>query len=609
MSSGLVTSFSPCVGVDTSRDIPNKADRSVSLSRAINRSMGRLLNDTRPPFIELEVKFQSTEDEETFRNAAISGMKYYTGEPPLFSSFLIVVVGDLILAGYIKPNSIEFFRIYKGIDPQWMHSFFGQALNILTWNNGKDLPLYWTGNPLEQFKPVYQSAYVKGAPMIVSNLSTFANGRLHVCTPFNLVYSSDFIYAQGLAIEQRESVLSFSESQYPSSGDGFGAPSEMGQISGIVTIPQSNTLNGHGDIMVMCRNGAFSIATNRKIRNEWTSDTEMQKTVIVGKGCIAHDSIVLFANQLMYRDSIGGISSLNLDISNFQNNTEMDEVSQYASRYLDYDINSSDVRFATSVISDRRMLSSVAHMKEESTMMGIHRYGRGLVSAVKQKQGNKTVIGWEGMWTGIRPVASAFTNVGNVSRTIFASYDEDGKNRLYYLDETSRGDDFSDGKHVPIISGMTFGHMLFDETPDTALVEKKLEKIEVLITDSNPVTFTASYGVNGADTQFPISFQLTEIVGCGDTTARYVSDTFCNDINPNTSKLSTNGYYFDLSFRLTGVVKLSKTCVMFTVSNTNGFETGTCNKVKSSDVTEICFTEQSDCIQNDFYYALPYGQR
>ena len=109
----LIESMANPRGVDASRVIPSSDDRASFLSKAINRTIIRGMNEVRPPFSEIEVKFLDAEDEYMFRNGAITGMKFYSGEPPLFQPFLIVAVGDRILAGYIRPNSIQFVKIYQ----------------------------------------------------------------------------------------------------------------------------------------------------------------------------------------------------------------------------------------------------------------------------------------------------------------------------------------------------------------------------------------------------------------------------------------------------------------------------------------------------------------
>lgn len=606
-----IEAYSDYLGVDTYPEIQRVSDRLTRNHRAVNRSALRGLNDTRPPFIEIALVFQTKEQENVFSNAAISGMKFYQGEGKLFSSFLIVAVGNLILAGYIKPNSIEFYTIYTGIDPQWTHSYFCQALNILTFNNDNDPGLFWSGNPLTQAKRIADSPYVKdnegnAYPMPISNISCFAHGRIFCATNNNLVYASNYIYSQGLLLEQRESVLSFKESTYPSSGDGFGAPSEMGPVTGITVVPQSDTLNGHGDVMVLCRNGVFSIAPNRKVRTEWTNDPEMQKNVIVGKGCVSNDSIISFANQIFYRDSNTDMSSLLNDVSNYQQRTPLDEISRQVKEYTSYDVNTPDIQFCSSFVTNNRVLSTVSHHRETSSLMGVHRYALGMVSACLQSRNNRSIIVWEGLWTGPRPVAAAMTDLGNNKRTIIASYDSDKKNRLYYIDEESpRGQDYTQGKYRSILSKFKSDGIFFDEDNQRSVVKKTIKKIEALLIRSNSQLIESTYTTDGDKEEYPIKVQLTEISGCGQASMTALSNDVCSVKSNTRSSSSSQGYYFGVTLYITGQACFAKWAVAGDVSEgKEGFNSESkCSNVVSPDL-KLCIFDKCDPRTENFSYTF-----
>jgi len=533
--------------------------------------MGKSLNDTRPPFVETGLKFQSKEEEHHFKNAAISAVKFYEGEGSLFSAYMIVASGNRLFAGYIKPNYIEFFTISTALDPQWTHTYLCQALNILTINNDKDPGLYWTGNIIEPVKNIFDSEYTKGSPMKVSNVAVFAHGRIFYAS-HNAIYASDFIYSQGLALKQREAVLSASESQYPSSGDGFGAPSEMGQLTGLIVIPQSDTLNGHGDVIATCRNGMFSISPNRKVRNEWTNDPEMQKYILVGKGCASNDSITPFANQIIYRDSHGEISSLIGDIGAYQNRQEFQSISTDVNEYTRYDDNSPDIQFCNGFTTAKRMMMTVGHHKEASSLMGIHRYSMGMVSYVRQRRGERTINAWEGLWTGPRVVGSCVTNIGNNKRTFVVSYDTDKQNRIYVLDESSIGDDFVQGAYKPIHSYFSFKGLFFDEAPDSAAVIRQIEKVEGLLVQSNPISVELTYSTNGMNQEYPVGSQLTDFRGGGYSAGRYMSDNVCSVTSSGVSWNSKQAYYFTVHVYIVGKAKFCKFAIAGNIQSDTGFE-------------------------------------
>lgn len=592
--------FSFCNGVNTYPEVMTPQERVFFMSRAVNRSTYRGLNDTRPPLREVKLQFPTEEDESVFQNAAISGIKFYEGEGRLFSPFLIVAVGDRIFAGYIKGNSIEFIRIYKGIDPQWQHAFFCQALNILTYNNGKDPGLYWTGDPVKQMKPIYESAYIQDQrPMPVSNIAIYAFGRIFPATENNLVYASDYIYSQGYSIESREAVLSFKESTYPSSGDGFGAPASMGAITGMIAVPQSDTLNGYGDIIVLCRNGVWSISPNRKIRNEWTTDLEMQRHIFSGKGCSSHNSISFFNNQILYRDSKTGISSLNFDIRNYQNGQGFMEISRNVEKYTSYDSNSDDIQFCCAVSTDKRHLVSTSHVRETSSSMGVHRFGSGIISSCLPQLSSSTIVCWEGLWTGIRPTGMAVAKIGNITRTYISSYDHDKKNRIYLLEENRRGNDILLQGEKRIKSKFSYSSIFSDIGEQSPISKKELKKMEAILLNSDTPAVTLSFSADQETIRIPVKLQLTENNGCNYGTYNVLSDDIQRD---------NSGYLFDINLEIEGIAQVGKMVIAGQNKDGGaGFQQNTCLKRDTPGFDPCNLQSYCDNINSDFDYEL-YGK-
>lgn len=594
----VIEASSFCLGVNTYPSVMNRQERLSFMSRAINRSTYRLLNETRPPFREVFLRFESSEDEFIFRNAGLSGLKAYEGEYPLFSSFIIASVGDRIFAGYIRGNSIDFIKIYQGINPDYHFAFYCQALNILTYNDGKNPGLFWSGDPAFPMKPIYQSAYVGDTPMPVSNLCVFAFGRFFPCTEQNLVYAGDYMYAKGddLSLAAREKVLSFKETTYPSSGDGFGAPAAMGPITGIVAVPQSNTLNGFGDIWIVCRNGVFSISPNRKVRNEWTMDPEMQKFIFTGKGCAAPNSLCVFNNQIFYRDCSTEISSLNLDIARYQSLQGFTAISREVDHYTAYDRNLDNIQHTCSGSTDSRMLVSVSHRKELSTEMGAHRYGEGMISSCIQKTESGPRMAWEGLWTGIRPTGMAVTTVGNTKKLYISSFDHDKQNRIYLLEEGMRGDDILLAENRRIKSKFSFSSLFSDIGEQTAIIQKQLRRAEVLILNGLKPGLTFSFSRGGEYKRFNVDIPLTESSGCNYSAFRGLS----REAPP----AENTGYFFNAHFEMEGYGQVAKVVFSADSKNISGHEETKCI-VQESPGFNICeWGKDCDRKENDFEYQL-----
>lgn len=602
----LVESFTKQGGVNTFPAIYSLAERNLFCKRAVNRSFDGLVNQTRPSYLELKLTFPSLEDENIFRNGAVSGDWFYKGGPPNFSSFYIIAVGNIILAGVVRSGAINFFKIYDQLDPQWQHAYFSQALNILTYNNGKDRGIYWSGNPLEMMKSISESTHVEeGYAMPVSNISIYAHGRFWVADSNNIVRASDYIGADGLDLEDRESVLNFKEDTYPNSTSGFTPPAEMGSIIGMSVTTQSSDVNGHGPIVVQCTGGAFAISPGTKPRNTWADDPSMQQIAYMGKGGVSHLGLTTFNNNTLYRDTDNGISSIQSNISSFQRMGVYANFSDEIQHYLNYDRNSAHNEFCMAVSSGKRMLMSVSHIKEKSILGGVHRYANGIVSASMQKNQRDTFMLWDGLWTGPRPVAMSSVNLSGREYFLMVSYGKDKINRIFQLTESRRtGYDTVDGVDVPIDGYFTTPNAFFRDEQNSELGKVTLSKVEYLLKDSNGL-IDATYTPDFGNDEFDIEFQDLSIKGCGSTTIHCVSDDTCG--KGNKKKAPTNlAYCFDVNVYTSKLATFAKFAILSENSNSSGFNRDKCEDVTTEDVSEICFDEKSQCSMRSDEFTYTY---
>ena len=235
--------------------------------------------------------------------------------------------------------------------------------------------------------------------------------------------------------------------------------------------------------------------------------------------------------------------------------------------------------------------------------MGVHRFASGMVSACLQMINGKTTMQWEGLWTGPRITGSAVTNIGNSKRTIVSSYDSDKQNRLYYLSELERADDFTNNAHRKIRSSVTYSGVFFDETPDSQIVPKRIEQVEALLIQSNVATFTGSYQTDGMSEQYPIDFQLTEINGCGKGLVRAVSDEICGRSKSGSKQtISKSGFFFAVTLRMEGSARIAKIVIAGSADDSSGFSSTKCSEIQSPGVTQLCFT--GSCETGDFNYTF-----
>jgi len=414
-------------------------------SYAVNCSFRRNEASSRPPFLYRESEFPYKEDdeEEVFSKGNVTGVFGYLGTNNLTQSHIIAAIGDSIFAGLVGGSTIKWRRIYKGIDPKWQMSFFCQANQYLVWQNGKDLPLYWDG--VSTTMQLCKDAPGVENPMPIGNIMVFAHGRIFLATEENIVYASNFAYSTGL---EGYGVFNFTESEYFSGGDGFGAPASFGRITGAGVMQKIPDTNGHGPVVFLQERGAFAIDA-AKPRTEWTNDPNIQQIVLTGRGCSSHFSVIPANGDLWYRCNDRTIASFKREIS-LQEQWGNKSLSKEVNVFTDYDSESS-LLFSFSAFIDNRLLVGVGARSEfaENPVYGNHRYCVGMVSL--DLDDGSTVspdepYTWDGLWTGPRITGAAEVIVTSEKYCFVFSFDEDKINRVYQVgmgidnDQTPNGE-------------------------------------------------------------------------------------------------------------------------------------------------------------------------
>ena len=493
-------------GVDASAHFDEFA--TLYNSDSVNRKYRGGLNQTRDPFVGLKTEFTDDDTKRVFESGNVSGVFGYEAIASGTSPHIIVAVGDSICAGRVFTRAIEFRTLYKGIDPQWEHSFFVQQQNLLVWQNGKDLPLAWDGTQ-DGMKPAKDFEGVEN-PMPVGNIMVSANGRILVATEDNLVFASNYVYSKGLS--NSNGALDFTESTYPNSGDGFGAYSEIGPVTAMVTLASPGTANGDGETIVFGPNGAWSINTGLD-RNLWTQ-SNIQRKVLLGRGTVSPYSLTLINNDVWYRSSDRSISSFRTQLTDKQSRWSDQSLSSEVEEYLNYD-DGINLRFSSGISINNRLIVSIAIRKTVSESYGIHRYGLGL-AALDFDRGSSTSrsdegFSWDGIYTGPRVTGSCKLSPDLQERGFFLSYDSDGVNRVYELVEERR-DDLVLGKDKRTKGFYTTHPLLEAQTASDYDKAWKLEGSRIKYQDVKKASIKQQYNTDSSLCWKDL-FQLTD-AGC-----------------------------------------------------------------------------------------------
>lgn len=99
-------------------------------------------------------------------------------------------------------------------------------------------------------------------------------------------------------------LLRFSEQSYWATGAYFLPPSSMGGVTAAAILPQRNTQHGHGDFMVHCQDGIFSIELNVYPRSSWAS-SPMVKHALLDTGAVGPFAIGIYDGDQVFRSRKG----------------------------------------------------------------------------------------------------------------------------------------------------------------------------------------------------------------------------------------------------------------------------------------------------------------
>lgn len=440
---------------------------------AVNRTFRGYVNASRPKFIHMRVSFSDERAKLAFETGAVIGSHPYRKKSKATRPYLIVCVGGCILAGRVNGGEVTFRTIYSDVSLTTKKMFFVQAETILVCGDGENSNLYWDG--LMETMKVAEEVPTLG-------MMCYAHGRIFGVNPDGYVYASDHIYSY--KIDQTASgVLRFQESTYPFSGDGFGSPGDLDEVTGISVTKQSSQINGHGPVIVFCRNGAYSINAALP-RPTWTDDRNIQTIVLAGRGCSSPSSVIQINNDLWYRCSDGSVSSLRNAYSSESDQWSESSLSKEVAKYLGYDDDVSS-GLSASMFFDNRLIISCAFSEKEVGDGQVHRYANGMVVAdfdTGSLTSRDSAISWDGLWTGPRVTAFSKLYTDGIDRAFVLSYDHDGVNRIYELSKSS-GDDIGENGEIPVKWNYSFC-ALFGK--DRRFVVKKIEAALAVFSDASP---------------------------------------------------------------------------------------------------------------------------
>jgi hypothetical protein len=275
--------------------------------------------------------------------------------------------------------------------------------------------------------------------MPIGTIMAYAYGRVAVSTAENNIYVSDIIYGNGFTTTSN--TQNFTEQTYWAEGGSFTPPANLGLITGMRVMPSLNiNVRGQGELVIFCENGSFTLDLSQD-RATWQL-SNIQKVSLIGRGCRSPWSITGVNNDVYFRSDDGW---------SFYNNAQVDfykalsfkKVSREVQPWVNYDTPWLK-QFESAMFFDNRLIATVSPftVANSNPSYGLHRPSRAMIVLdvdtpnAMESEGSMPTR-WNGLWEGPQPTQLLTAQINGVQRGFCFSFDADGVNRLYELQNSS----------------------------------------------------------------------------------------------------------------------------------------------------------------------------
>jgi hypothetical protein len=414
----------------------------------MNRNFREDRNKTRPSIRSLTLEFASEEERIWFEGANGQGAFFYNQYPSFLNPVIVCSVGGRIYGITVQGTTGTVTKIFDGNAREYLHAWFCQGFQYLFIQDGINAPVIWDGTT------VRRSDITKNE-VPIGSVMAFIHGRLVVASAdgLNKIFVGDIAY--GDEKTSPANIINFTEQTYWAEGGNFDAPTFIGDIQGLYSMPFLDTGTGQNELVVMGTAGFTSLDLSTP-RTQWI-DNQVQRVALIGTGCVGSHAFAGLNGDVFYRaqDGIASYRNARVEYSQSWRQTPVSREVNYWIRPDRTDLleNIPMVTWQNMVITGCSPLIS----PPTNPCFGFHRYCRGMVVFDAQSMSTAGRQGepvWHGAWTGIRPWAFAEGRIGNASRCFAFSYDRDGKNRLYEM-TLQDGDDFFEEEPRSIFSFFT----------------------------------------------------------------------------------------------------------------------------------------------------------
>jgi len=400
---------------------------------------------TRPAFKHIKLNFQNEDQETFFRSENVQGMGYYNPDAGISAVQYSITNESLIISISGKQFSIQIGAQEgtvsdisppndPGNDPNKLHSWMVQAENYFIIQDGYSPAIIFDGKESRRSNGLKNGEVPTGASM------AYLHGRLWVSDIFNRIYAGDIIHGSNQT--NTADVLKFTEETYWAEGGYFSRPTQMGEITAMISFPLQDTAQGQGELLVPCSQGLATIQAGIFPRTAW-KESPMQKVALLEGGVAGPYAFCYVNGDVFSRDQWGIQSYRSARADSNRLGGAKSTLSDEVTNWLDYD-DKQWLRFASLAWFDNRVLCTT-----QPIVSGRHRWHRGMVAlnfdTLNSINDRQPPI-YDGLWTGLRPIAIVTGLFGYRLRCFVISYDTDKVNRLYEITTNYEQDLGANGK-------------------------------------------------------------------------------------------------------------------------------------------------------------------
>jgi hypothetical protein len=387
-------------------------------------------------------------------NADFRGIKVHTR--PNFHQRMYLPSGLIQGIGYFNTQGGMLIAVVGGVPYRLRighkNSEFSWEQIILPWYNSPIIKQVWMCQTTESFiiqdgqsaAIIYDGSTARRADRLksevpIGKMMAYGNGRLWVAIQGNQLVAGD------IRTDVPGSELLFTETQYLSGG---GTLSFQDNITGLAFIPVTGT-SDYGALIVTGRNFVETVRADITSRDAWSTYPGFVTNAMRNVGSPSGWSLTSANQDLMWRDSLGGIRSLNASMSaayyaqGSMSGGNM-PVSREVSRLVDYD-SQELLAYASGIYFNNRLLMTSSPFKNKQGGVS-HKDLVCLDFAPVSTMQGQSPPAYNGTWQGVNWTKLVSGEFSNRMRAFGVSSDEDGFNRLWEF-ETGELDDIyiSDG--------------------------------------------------------------------------------------------------------------------------------------------------------------------